>query len=169
MSANESQERFERVLSLFFSTTGFGYALMEGPTDVKTKGIKYFKPVGNPNLWEELTNLINILQPERVVLENAESSSSHKRERISKLFKRLKAFLEGMNMPYSLYDRDQIRIVFELWRAKSKYEIALVISKSIPAFQNYLYEKPKFPKTEHYRTVVFDAAALGITHYYVST
>ena len=168
MTHNECQVKHERILSLFFNTGGFGYVLMEEPVDVLEKGIKSFKPVESPQLWEDIIELIKNLQPQRVILENDEGKKSNKCERIRKLLKRLKQFLKGLGMPYSSYDRDQIRMVFELWRARSKYEIALVISKSLPGFQNFLYEKPKYPKVEHYRTVVFDAAALGITHYYIT-
>lgn len=168
MNLKNSQETHEVILSIFFNTNGFGYVLMNEPTDAIKKGIKSFKPVESPKLWEELINMIHDIKPERIVLENEAGSKTHKGKRITKLIKRLKLFLEGMGMPYASYDREQIRMVFELWHARSKYDIAIVISKSLPAFQNYLHNKPKYPKTEHYRTVLYDAAALGITHYYVT-
>lgn len=169
MEARNSQEKHERILSLFFNTTGFAYVLMDGPVEIKCKGIKPFKPASNHKIWETLISLIKDMEPDRVILENPAGEKSRKGSRITKLIKKLKPFLEGMKMPYDMYDRDQIRVVFDLWHARSKYEIALVIAQNIPAFKDLIYPKPKYPKFEHYRTVLFDAVALGITHYYITT
>ncbi len=169
MHNDASQEKFEKILAIFFNTNGFGYVEMKSPLDVIQKGIKTFKPSGSPHQWEELNKLIKQTKPDRVILEDVQSEKSHKRSRIHELISQLCEYLKDSNIECSCYDRAQIRKVFETWHAKSKYEIALVLAQSLPAFKGYLYDKPKYPKMEHYRTVVFDAAALGITHYYLTT
>lgn len=169
MPKEEHNEGYERILSLFFNTTGFGYVVMGTPLKVIEKGVKSFKPVSNTKQRDTIFQLIEKHRPERVVFENPLSSKSLKRVRIKRLLRKLRHTFREMGIPFKCYDRDQIRLVFDLWKAKSKYEIALVISKSLPAFNDYMYEKPVYPKTEHYRTAAFDAAALGITHYYVTT
>ncbi len=142
---------------------------METPLKVKEKGLKSFKPASSTKQWDTVLYLIGKHRPDRVIFENVQSLKSLKRVRITRLLRKLRHNLRQMEIQFSCYDRDQIRLVFDLWKAKSKYQIALVIAKSVPAFKNYLYEKLIYPKIEHYRTVVFEAGALGITHYYNTT
>ncbi len=158
----------ERILSLYFNAIGFGYVLMKNPLEVIEKGMICITPVDNTKVLKKVKHLVRKLRPERLVIEDHEGNHSNKSKRITELLKAIQKFSKRKGLVLSSYSREQIRLVFSNWHAQTRYEIAEVISRNVEAFTNLLFDKPKYPKTEHFRSAQFDAASLGITHYYVS-
>lgn len=162
------KEGEERILAIYFNTEGFAFTLMNNPLEVIEKGMVRVTPIDNNEIMTKLKRLVRKLKPERVVVEDYAGGGSHKSERIIQLLGRIVRYCKNKDIPYSRYSREQIRCVFEIWHANTKYEIAQVIARNVEAYANLLFEKPKYPKTEHSRSVQFDAASIGITHYYVN-
>jgi hypothetical protein len=99
-------------------------------------------------------------------IEDYSGNYSNKSKRVIDVLKAIQKYSKQKGFLSSSYSREQIRLVFSNWHAKTRYEIAEVISRNVEAFSNLLFDKPKYPKTEHSRSAQFDAASLGITHYY---
>jgi len=161
-----AQEGEERILALYFNSVGFGFALMKNPLEVLAKGRKCIAPVNNTIVLQKVKRLIRKLKPERIIIEDYTGNGSNKSERIISLLRSVKRLSQKKGIELSRYSREQIQTVFEPWHAKNRYEIAEVIARNVGAYENLLFEKPKYPKTEHTLSVLFDAASLGITHYY---
>lgn len=162
------QDGEEQILTLYFNSIGFGFALMKNPLEVIDKGIVNVKPANNRIVMQKVKRLIRKLKPERIVIEDYTGALSNKSERIIHLLRSVRRLIQKKGIPLSRYSREQIRIVFEPWRAKTRYEIAEVIARNVKAYENLLFDKPKYPRNEHTLSVQFDAASLGITHYYNS-
>ena len=159
----------ELVLAIYFHTTGFGYTLMKNPIEVVSKGMIVVTPADNKTVMQKVKKLIRKTKPERIVLENHKGKGSNKCERICKLLLEVTRFSKRKGIAVSSYSREQIKMVFSNWSASSRYQIARVIASNVEAFENLIFEKPIYPKIEHFRSPVFDSASLGITHYYIST
>lgn len=156
----------EKILALFFSHSSFGYALMNSPIEVMDKGVIQVVP-NNPLILRQVKRLLKRTKPHRIVIEDHTGNQSNKSERVSQLLNSIKRFAKERGIPLSAYSREQIREVFSNWNAKTKHDMVRVISKNIYAYQNMYFDKPKYPKKDHYRYPLFDSASLGVTHYYI--
>ena len=168
MSDNRyTQEGEERILSLYFNALGFGFVLMKNPLEVIEKGMVSITPIDNTVVLQKVKHLIRKLKPERIVIENYSGNYSNKSKRVVEILKAIQKYSKQKGIYLSSYSREQIRLVFGNWHAETRYEIAKVIARNVEAFTNLMFDKPKYPKTEHFRSAQFDAASLGITHYYI--
>jgi len=168
MTHNPLEDNHERILAIYPNSYGFGFALMQGSLTVIDKGIVRITPMTNAESLVRLKELIKKYEPERVILEDFKGNSSFKCARVKQLIQSVIAFMKINKISYSEYSREQIRIVFDIWNAKTRYEIAEVIVRNIPKLRMLFFEKPKYPRTETYHFGLFDAVSLGICHYYLN-
>ncbi len=66
----------------------------------------------------------------------------------------------------SRYSRSDIRDCFALYGAQNKIEIAQAIAERLPEFRPKVPPPRKPWVTENFHMGLFDAAALGFTHYW---
>jgi len=158
-----TQEGEECILSLYFDAIGFGFVLMKNPLEVIEKGMMCISSIDNTVVLQKVKHLIRKLKPEHIVIENHSGNFSHKPERVIKAINAIKKYSKQKGFLLSSNSREQIRLIFSNWHAKIRYEIAEVISKNVEAFTNLMFDKPKYPKTAHFRSAQFAAASLGIT------
>lgn len=161
------KEGEERILAIYFHTTGFGFSLMNSPIEVLEKGMVTVNPVDNKEVMRRLKKLIKKTNPERMVIEDYTGNNSCKSHRIIELLRATNRHAKQKGIPLSRYSREQIQLVFSNWKAKTRYEIATVIAQNVETYQNLLFKQPKYPRFEHFRSPQFDAASLGITHFYM--
>ncbi len=169
MTNKKLDEDFEKILSVYPNSKGYAYVLMEGPTIVIEKKMVSISPVDNHRILKDITDLLKNYIPDALILEDTSCKFSRKGGRGKQLLRSLSLSAKHQGIPVYSYAREDIRLVFEIWRAKSKYEIAEVIAKNIKNFEMLLYPKPKYPDSQKYLTALFDAVSLGITHYYKTT
>ncbi len=168
MTDKNPQERFQRVLAIYANAKGFGYAVMEGVMDVQEKGQYTSAPIDNDELMRGVKWCIEKYNPDAIIMENMNDSIYRKVERTKKFAKRVRICAKKRGLGFSTYSRAMIRHVFERWKAYTKYEMALVICDNIPAFENFMYEKPAYPQREQHMVGVFDAVTLGVTHFFLT-
>ncbi|QNM84899.1 hypothetical protein H9W90_11950 [Polaribacter pectinis] len=139
---------------------------MKNPLEVIEKGMISITPIDNTVVLQKVKHLIRKLKPERIIIEDFRGTYSNKSQRVIEVLRAIQKYSKQKGFALSSYSREQIRLVFSNWQAETRYEIAEVISRNVEAFTNLMFDKPKYPKTEHFRSAQFDAASLGITHYY---
>lgn len=169
MSASAYEDRHERVLGIYPNSYGFGFALMQGALTVIDKGMIKIKPACNTEAMSKIKELIEKYEPQRIILEDFESNRLGKSARVKQLIRSIQSYLKAKDIPVSLYSREQIRLVFDIWNAKTRYEIAEVIAHNIPKLKMLFFDKPKYPKSEAYSSALFDAVSICICHYYLTT
>ena len=62
---------------------------------------------------------------------------------------------------------DGIKGVFVNFKAETKLQIVKKLASWFPSLEKFMFPEPKKWMGEHYYTGVFDAASLGITHFYL--
>jgi hypothetical protein len=63
--------------------------------------------------------------------------------------------------------RTQLKKVFRIFHAKSKYEIATILVQVFPGINWRLPPKRKIWESEHPRMAMFDAVALGFAYWQI--
>ncbi len=168
MNVKLFEDRHERVLGIYPNSYGFGYALMQGALTVIDKGVIRIQPIDNTEVLTKVKALIKKYEPERVILEDFNGNRSHKCARVKQLIRSICAYLKAHKIEVSQFSREQIRMVFDIWNAKSRYEIAEVIARNIPKLKMLFFDKPKYPRSETYYFGLFDAVSLCIVFYYLN-
>ncbi len=169
MKDNGTQKDYETILAVYPNAKGYAYVLMQGPTVVLEKKMVSISPVDNTRIIKDISDLLKAYTPDAFILEETNCKFARKGARGKQLLRSLNLSAKYLGYPVHSYSREDIRFVFEHWRATSKYEIAEVIAKNIKSFEMLLYPKPKYPDSQKYLTALFDAVSLGITHYYKTT
>lgn len=84
------------------------------------------------------------MRPSIVILQDAEGKHARTGKRVKKLIQKIIDFAKSENLEVFQYSRDQIRLVFEQFKATTKYEIA---NEHISEFKEL---ETKLPKKDHY-------------------
>jgi hypothetical protein len=157
----------ELVLAIHPTARGFGWVIFEAPLAPYDWGIASAKPGRNARLMTRFERLIARYSPTILVLEDFERRE--RAERIKYLCRWMVhlAHCQGMGTP--VYSLAAVRTCFASTGARSRHEIATVISQQLPAFSHRLPNKRKAWAGADPRQSLFDAAALAMTHYAVSS
>lgn len=153
------------ILAIDPTVRGFGFIIFEGvknPLDWGRANIRFQK---NSRSLKKISKLVNFYQPSVIVIEEMKGSQRHKR--IRNLITRIEKLADIARIKVRKYPRSQVQDVFSQFGASTKYEIAKLISQWFPELEQRLPPKrePWMPEDERYG--IFDAAALGLTYYYV--
>lgn len=153
------------VLAVVPTCHGYSFVLFEGPEapfDWGTKDIRGEEK--NAKTLDGVKAIICRYQPETLVLEEM-AQGTRRTARIRRLVRMLVHLADTEGVAVARYSRRDIRACFLSVGAKTKYEIAKAIANQIPAFLHRLPPIRKIWMSEDPRQSLFDAAALGITHY----
>lgn len=154
-----------RVLALFPSTAGLGFAVFEGRGLPLNWGVKLISKNKNEAALKTAVALMERYLPSAVVVEDYTGKDSRKCDRIEYLIAAMARAAKRRNVRIARYSRSDIRQCFAAFGAFTKYEIAQAVSRELPEFEPYLPPVRKIWLPEHYRMSIFDAAALAFTFY----
>lgn len=152
-------------LSVYPSSRGFAFVLFEGPTtpfDWGSKEVRERKK--NAKTLEHIKRLVERYEPEVLVFE-ALTSKSRRSDRVVRLYRMLTHYAATRNLTVRRYTRDEVRACFASVGAVRKQEIAAAIAEQMPEFKHRIPRVRKPWMSESYQQGLFDAAALGVTHY----
>ncbi|MFY0602700.1 MAG: hypothetical protein JXQ93_02040 [Flavobacteriaceae bacterium] len=156
-----------KVLVIYPCTRGFSYVVMENPLKLIEFNFISPKKFDKEKLLNVIKRVIQTHEPITLVLEDCNSKYCRKGKRTRNFIQEISLWSKRRGVPVKLYSRDQVRNVFERWHARTKYEIALVLSRNIPELQQYMYTKPKYPKREDNRDSLFCSISLGVSHFHM--
>lgn len=152
----------ERTLAIYIHSRGLSYAVMDSPIElIETR------------LWETsrvmdaVESIIKKHQPITLIVENCNSRYCRKGKRVQSLLHQVQEYAGQNAIPCYDYSREDIRAVFEPWKATNKHEIAEVLIRNIDALEDYAYEKPSYPNKEKNCAAIFSAVSLCVTHYFL--
>lgn len=163
---SKSEDKF--VLAIFPNARGLGFAFMQNAMTVKDYQMVTIRPISNATLMKQLIGHIEYYEPDVVVLEDFDGKGSRKSKRVTKLIIKIKKFADSKSITIAMYAREDIKMVFGGFGAKTKYEISRVISENIEELGKLMRPKRKIWEPEPYYQGVFDAVSLGVTHYFLS-
>src|SRR5215471_16749339 len=121
-----------RVLAIDPTSSGFGYAVLEGPEALIDWGVK--QPSGEKltGCLESIAKLIDRYTPAVLVIESPLFGKSRRCERVRILIANVLNIAVSRNIRTRIISRDQIRELFSREGARTKNEIANVIGRKLP-------------------------------------
>jgi Holliday junction resolvasome RuvABC endonuclease subunit len=165
-----SNHQFESfVLAIYPSARGFAFVVFEGPESPFDWGTKEFRGAGkNARSLNAITELVARYRPVGIVIEDFAANGTRRSVRIRHLYRSIIRLAESECIEVFRYSRAQIQHCFGSVGATTKYEIATAIARHIPAFEHRLPRFRKIWMSEDSRQTLFDAVALGLTHYAIN-
>ncbi|MEM7106504.1 MAG: hypothetical protein AAF502_25490 [Bacteroidota bacterium] len=160
-------EFLPKVLGLFPNTRGFGYALMESPSDLIAAKSTSLKSPSLEDCIQRIEDLFALLKPDIVVLRDPKARSYTGSSRITRIINRIVQLTKNRNAKVYFYSREQVRLVFAHHNALNKHEIACTIAENFKDIQAKVPEKRKLWMPEGYHMSTFDAIALVITYFHM--
>lgn len=162
------KENSDRVLAIHPTTTGFGWVLFDGPQNPVDWGTATIPDRSDKSVLARLELLLLRNLPAEFVIENADVAGSRRNGRIRRVCRKAIELAKKKGIKPTAYAHSEVIGTFATEIARTRYEIAEVIAKRIPDFEHLLPPKRKIWMPEDARMGLFDAAAVGITHYRVT-
>ena len=152
------------TLAVSLSTRGFAYVFFEAIEAPFDWGVVEKIGRDNARIEKRVQKLLRLYRPQTLVLEDLRPKSAKRPDRVKKLVLQLGHLAQCEGSEVVSYDRGAIRKAFAPLGARTKVEIAQAIAIAIPALAHRLPPVRKLWMSEDARQMLFDAAALGLTH-----
>lgn len=165
-----SHKQFESfILAIYPSARGFAFVVFEGPESPFDWGTKEFRGADkNAHSLNAIRELIERYRPDAIVIEDFTDDGTRRSSRIRGLYRSIVQLAQTECIDLFRYSKTQVRHCFGAAGLMTKYDIATAIARHIPAFGHRLPPLRKTWMSEDGRQNLFDAAALGLTHYAVN-
>lgn len=153
------------TLVLYPNTFGVGFVICENPKEILDYGIKKVQPISHHKYLKKVKWLLDYCKPDIVLLLDYKARKLSNRQK--RIIDAIVQLSHAKNLNLKTYSRSQIKQTFLSFKAKTKYEIAMVILNWYPELRDKEPHKRLPWMAEHYQMGVFDAFALMLTHYYL--
>jgi hypothetical protein len=157
------------VLAIHPTSRGFGWALFEGPVMPVDWGLATVKAKRSARSLARFDRLLNRYKPKVVVFEQFEERPARRYERIQELCHQMIRLANERGIRTPIYSRDTVRECFEHCGTKTRHGIALSVADQIEIFRHRLPRKRGDWGGEDVRQSLFDAVALALTHFAVTS
>lgn len=154
------------VLSVYPTSRGLAFVIFEGSESPYDWGVTEVKgPNKNKRTLSLIKKLLVRYRPDVLVVEDTSAAGSRRSMRVRRLHRLIAHLAATEHVDLHRYTRSDIVSCFSTIGALTKHEIAQAIAKHIPAFVHRIPRPRKPWMSEDPRQSLFDAAALGITHF----
>lgn len=159
----------ERILALHATTRGFGYCIFDGPSQLTDWGIKRV-PNGdkNRNCVALALHLIERFDPHAIVFEDVDEIGARRSARVKHLYRDIEELADRSGLDLYCYPWQVVFDVFKDGAPTNRHDLAMMIAVILPSLKKRLPPKRKPWLPMDPRQALFDAAAMGITHYAVN-
>lgn len=159
----------ERILALHLTSRGFAYCIFEGPGELLDWGIKRV-PTNekNRNCISAIEHLIARYDPHAIVFEDTDEAGGRRSTRVRHLLRSIEKLADRNSLDTYCYPWQTVFEVFKDGKPTSRHDLAGMIAVILPSIRKRLPPKRKAWLPQDPRQALFDAAALGITHYAVN-
>ncbi|MBS1619280.1 MAG: hypothetical protein JST76_12220 [Bacteroidetes bacterium] len=151
------------VLALYPNTRGLGYACLDMPERLLDFGVITVRPACNAIVMRRIRRFVDYYQPEILLVRDVAPSNPRVCRLVSEIEEHAKA--EGLSV--ERLSRHQVREVFRIFNAKTKYEISRQILEWFPELEGHAPKVRKSYMDEDYTMGIFDALALASAHKYL--
>ncbi|MGH7716065.1 MAG: hypothetical protein ACREML_08725 [Vulcanimicrobiaceae bacterium] len=153
------------TLAVHPTWAGFGWAAFEGPFAPFDWGLVYVDCDKNARCLRRLERLLDRLGPQTFVLEAYEPRASARADRIAKLCRAMVDLATKSGADVAVHTRGDVQACFAYVDARTRYDIAVAVSRTIEAFRHKLPRRRRAWEREDPRIALFSAAALALTSY----
>src|SRR5215471_1959016 len=158
--------RYVLVLAIYFNSRGFAFVIFESSLSPVDWGVKEVR--GDRKHARCLVKIVAILdqyQPDVLVLQDSSPRGTLRARRITKLNSAIAELATGRGMALYAYSRADVWNAFRAVGVSNKHELAMVVAVSNHALERFVPPPRKPWKSEDARMGIFEAAALGLTHF----
>ncbi len=151
------------VYAVYPNANGFGFVIMENAHTLIEYGVVRINPICNRKVLDRIKKSIEYFRPTILIMPDSEAKSTRIGKRTRKLIIKVISYAESLKLPIELISRDQIREVFEIYGAVTKYDIAKFV---LAKFKELEPKRPKERKkwtSEDRNMAIFDALSLALT------
>jgi hypothetical protein len=156
---------YHYVLCIYVNAVGLGYVLFAGPMRLADWGVRRMRGKRkNEKALHFVDGFFKKYARIDLVLEDFVHAPQARAPRIHALYGQLVQLAKREGAPVHLYTWDEVTKRFAHVPSR-RYEIALWIAERVPELR---YDTPPDPKVwigTNARQALYDAAALGLTHY----
>lgn len=155
----------KRLLSIYPAVRGFGYSVWKN--DASPYCYDRYVRRGNKTIKfciKQLEFLFKFYEPEVIALYLKKREGKHSKALINAIIK----LAEEKQVPISFYEREDIQKAFLEFEVTTKCDIANLIGSWFETKGEKEVRLPKIHHTDYYTVPIYDALALGLTHYWNS-
>lgn len=120
----------------------------------------------NTKTFDAIKKLIERYEPDLIVMDDTSDRESRRSSRIRKLYRLIGHLAASQSIDIERYSKAQVRQCFAHVGARNKHEIARAIAAQVPALAHKMPPLRKMWVGDDYRQGLFDAAAIGLTHFH---
>lgn len=162
------KEKHDGVLGIHPTRTGFGWVLFEGPNNPIDWGVAAVSGDRAAECLKRIDALMDDYKPREMVLEKFDGAASRRSEWVRQFGQDVLDLAGAKGMDAHVYSLSDIKTRFAEIGATSRYKIATEIASLIEAFAHELPPKRKIWLPENSRIGIFNAAAVVLTHYWMT-
>lgn len=156
------------VYAVYPNANGFGFVYMDSPRKLLDFGTVRINPISNMKVLARIKRALDYFRPTIVIVPDPEGNSSRIGKRVKKLINLIVDFAKEEKLPVFQLSRDQIKDVFRVFGATTKYEISQVILKEFNELETRKPKRRELWTSEDYNMAIFDALSLALTWYYLN-
>jgi len=157
------------VLALDLRHRRFGYAAFQGHRTILEWGQKVYPAVGQAErelAQKRLSKLLTGIAPNVILLKHERWERGHTDFHLANPLAALQDEAEKHSIPIRLIQEEAVKKTFEVFGCRTKHEIAATLASIYPELLLRVPPQRKPWQSEHPRTSVFDAVALGLTYWH---
>lgn len=159
-------QEYKRILVIDPTSKGFGFAVLEGPDRLIDWGVKEVRDNSNDRCINKVQELIDLYQPDAIILEDFTGKGSRRCPRVQELMKGIIGLATKRKINAYSLSRSDVREAFSEAGAYTKHEIAIEITKKFPELSLRLPPIRKCFMPEDYRMAIFDAMSFALAFYH---
>lgn len=154
------------ILALYPNAVGVGFACLQIPDKLFDFGVTTVNPICNDKLLKKAERFMNYYRPKIVLLK--EPAGLKISRRTDKLIENIAKLSDEKGLMVYRYTNKQIKEVFEIFGATSKYEVSQILIKMFPETAHRAPKAKKWYEKEDYNMIIFHALSLAVTHQYLT-
>lgn len=157
-----------RVLAIDPTRKGFGFAVLESPTEFIDWGVKEIRDSlrhRNRRCLEEVSRLIDRHQPDVLVVEHTGAKSCRRRLRARQLIDDVLILASVQNLRTRRVSRRRVQRCFSKTGKATKRQVAVAIALRFPELEPHLPPVRKLWMSEAERMGIFDAVAFALASF----
>lgn len=154
-----------RVLAISLSSSGFGYAVMEGNDRLVGYGKMVIKKNKNARVLAHADKIVSHYQPNILVLQDVNAKGAYRHKRIKELHRRIVVGAKKYKIKVVEISAKELRNMLLGNAAGTKQEMAELLAKQFPdELASRRPAKRKAWTSEDPRMDVFDAVGIALSH-----
>jgi Holliday junction resolvasome RuvABC endonuclease subunit len=153
------------ILAVHPMSKGFGWALFEGTQSPVDWGVASAKGNRSAISMKRFQELLDQFQPSVLLLERFDGSDARRTERLRELATEMQGSAHNHDMETYFYSRAQVGGAVANDAHATRHAVAVAVCARLPFLKTRLPDARKVWESEKEGRSLFDACALGLTHY----